>query len=49
MVEGRAGERNKMAFELVTSLSWLWERGKVMVYCPRETSKELKDRASQVR
>ena len=45
MVEGRAGGMEQMAFELVTSLSWLWERGKVMVYCPRETSKELKDRS----
>ena len=44
MAIGSAGGMEQLACELVTSVSWFWEQGKVMVYCPRETSEELKDR-----
>ena len=44
MAIGSAGGMEQLACELVTSVSWFWEQGKVMVYCPRETSEELNDR-----
>ncbi len=44
MVIGSSGGMEQLAYELVTSVSWVWEEGKVMVYCPRETSEELNDR-----
>ena len=39
---GRSGGMEQLACELVTSISWLWDRGKITVYCPGEACEELK-------
>ena len=39
---GRSGGMEQLACELVTSISWLWDRGKITVYCPGESCEELK-------
>ncbi len=42
---GRSGGMEQLACELVTSISWLWDRGKITVYCPRETFEEMNARS----
>ena len=45
MAIGRSGGMEQLAYELVTSISWLWNLGRITAYCPRETFEELKGRS----
>ena len=45
MAIGRSGGMEQLAYEMVTSVSWLWDRGRLLVYCPRETFEEMKARS----
>ena len=42
---GRSGGMEQLAYELVTSISWCWDLGKITAYCPRETFEEIKGRS----
>jgi len=45
MAIGHSGGMEQLAYEMVTSVSWLWDRGRLTVYCPRETFEEMKARS----
>ena len=45
MAIGCSGGMEQLAYEMVTSVSWLWDRGRLLVYCPRETFEEMKARS----